>query len=137
MAYSEKVVDHFNNPRNVGSMDKSDPEVGTGIVGAPECGDVMRLQLRVQDGVIAEARFKTFGCGSAIASSSLATEWVKGRTVDEALEIKNTHIVEELSLPPVKIHCSVLAEDAIKAAIKDYQSKRGAVDTQEAQAAGA
>ena len=120
MAYSEKVVDHFNNPRNVGSLDKQDPNVGTGIVGAPECGDVMRLQLKVKDGIIEEARFKTFGCGSAIASSSLATEWVKGRTVDEALEIKNTQIVEELSLPPVKIHCSVLAEDAIKAAIKDY-----------------
>lgn len=134
MAYSEKVVDHFNNPRNVGSMDKADPEVGTGIVGAPECGDVMRLQLRVKDGIIEEARFKTFGCGSAIASSSLATEWVKGRTVDEALEIKNTQIVEELSLPPVKIHCSVLAEDAIKAAIKDYQSKHGSVPAETAQA---
>jgi len=123
VAYSEKVVDHFNNPRNVGSLDTSDPEVGTGIVGAPECGDVMRLQLKVTDGVIADARFKTFGCGSAIASSSLATEWIKGKTVDEALSIKNTHIVEELSLPPVKIHCSVLAEDAIKAAIHDYKSK--------------
>jgi nitrogen fixation protein NifU and related proteins len=126
MAYSEKVVDHFNNPRNVGSLDKESPDVGTGIVGAPECGDVMRLQLKVKDGIIEEARFKTFGCGSAIASSSLATEWVKGRTVDEALEIKNTQIVEELSLPPVKIHCSVLAEDAIKAAIQDYKSKSGA-----------
>lgn len=125
MAYSDKVVDHFNNPRNVGSLDKDSQDVGTGIVGAPECGDVMRLQLRVKDGVIEEARFKTFGCGSAIASSSLATEWVKGRTVDEALTIKNTQIVEELSLPPVKIHCSVLAEDAIKAAIKDYQTKNG------------
>ncbi|MGE0707849.1 MAG: Fe-S cluster assembly scaffold IscU [Planctomycetota bacterium] len=128
MAYSDKVIDHFNNPRNVGSFDKDDPDVGTGIVGAPECGDVMRLQLRVKDGVIEEARFKTFGCGSAIASSSLATEWVKGRTVDEALTIKNTQIVEELSLPPVKIHCSVLAEDAIKAAIKDYQAKHGAAE---------
>lgn len=126
MAYSEKVVDHFNNPRNVGSLDKDAPDVGTGIVGAPECGDVMRLQLKVKDGIIEEARFKTFGCGSAIASSSLATEWVKGRTVDEALEIKNTQIVEELSLPPVKIHCSVLAEDAIKAAIQDYKTKSGA-----------
>lgn len=131
MAYSEKVVDHFNNPRNVGSLDKNAPDVGTGIVGAPECGDVMRLQLKVKDGIIEEARFKTFGCGSAIASSSLATEWVKGRTVDEALEIKNTQIVEELSLPPVKIHCSVLAEDAIKAAIQDYKSKAGATSEQE------
>ncbi len=126
MAYSEKVVDHFNNPRNVGSLDKADPTVGTGVVGAPECGDVMRLQLKVQDGVIADARFKTFGCGSAIASSSLATEWVKGKTVEEALKIKNTQIVEELSLPPVKIHCSVLAEDAIKAAIQDYKAKQSA-----------
>ena len=123
MAYSDKVVDHFNNPRNVGSLDKADPEVGTGIVGAPECGDVMRLQLKVQDGVITDAKFKTFGCGSAIASSSLATEWIKGRTVDDALEISNTQIVEELSLPPVKIHCSVLAEDAIKAAISDFRNK--------------
>ena len=136
MAYSDKVVDHFNNPRNVGSLDKADPSVGTGIVGAPECGDVMRLQLKVKDGIIEEARFKTFGCGSAIASSSLATEWVKGRTVDEALTIKNTQIVEELSLPPVKIHCSVLAEDAIKAAIRDYQEKNG-VATQAAQPAQA
>lgn len=134
MAYSEKVVDHFNNPRNVGSLDKDSPDVGTGIVGAPECGDVMRLQLKVKDGIIEEARFKTFGCGSAIASSSLATEWVKGRTVDEALEIKNTQIVEELSLPPVKIHCSVLAEDAIKAAIQDYKTKSGASAEQEATA---
>ena len=132
MAYSEKVVDHFNNPRNVGSLDKNDPEVGTGIVGAPECGDVMRLQLKVQDGVIQEAKFKTFGCGSAIASSSLATEWIKGRTLDQALEIKNTEIVEELSLPPVKIHCSVLAEDAIKAAVKDFKSKRAAPQNAEA-----
>jgi nitrogen fixation protein NifU and related proteins len=123
MAYSDKVVDHFNNPRNVGNLDKADPQVGTGIVGAPECGDVMRLQLRVKDGVITDAKFKTFGCGSAIASSSLATEWVKGRSLDAALAISNTQIVEELSLPPVKIHCSVLAEDAIKAAIKDYKSK--------------
>ncbi|MBL4845482.1 MAG: Fe-S cluster assembly scaffold IscU [Planctomycetes bacterium] len=133
MAYSEKVVDHFNNPRNVGSFDKQDPDVGTGIVGAPECGDVMRLQLKVKDGIIEEARFKTFGCGSAIASSSLATEWVKGRTVEEALEISNTQIVEELSLPPVKIHCSVLAEDAIKAAILDYKQKsQAAVEAAEA-----
>ena len=123
MAYSDKVVDHFNNPRNVGNLDKADPEVGTGIVGAPECGDVMRLQLRVKDGIIIDAKFKTFGCGSAIASSSLATEWIKGRSLDEAMEISNVQIVEELSLPPVKIHCSVLAEDAIKAAIKDYKSK--------------
>lgn len=130
MAYSDKVVDHFENPRNIGSLDKNDADVGTGIVGAPECGDVMRLQLRVKDGVIEEAKFKTFGCGSAIASSSLATEWVKGRTVDEALTIKNTQIVEELSLPPVKIHCSVLAEDAIKAAIQDYKTKQGATDAQ-------
>lgn len=126
MAYSDKVVDHFNNPRNVGNLDKADPTVGTGIVGAPECGDVMRLQLRVKDGVITDAKFKTFGCGSAIASSSLATEWVKGRSLDEALAISNTQIVEELSLPPVKIHCSVLAEDAIKAAIKDFKSKSDA-----------
>jgi nitrogen fixation protein NifU and related proteins len=126
MAYSDKVLDHYNNPRNVGSMDKSLPNVGTGIVGAPECGDVMKLQVKVNDmtGVIEEAKFKTFGCGSAIASSSLATEWLKGKTVDEALTIKNTDIVNELSLPPVKIHCSVLAEDAIKAAIHDYKAKR-------------
>ncbi|MBS1985178.1 MAG: Fe-S cluster assembly scaffold IscU [Bdellovibrionales bacterium] len=124
MAYSNKVIDHYENPRNVGSLDKSDDHVGTGIVGAPECGDVMKLQIKVSDaGVIEDAKFKTFGCGSAIASSSLATEWLKGKTVNEALEIKNTQIVEELALPPVKIHCSVLAEDAIKAAIKDYQSK--------------
>jgi len=124
MAYTDKVVDHYENPRNVGSMDKSDPHVGTGVVGAPECGDVMKLQIKVNDsGVIEEAKFKTFGCGSAIASSSLATEWLKGKSINEALQIKNTHIVEELSLPPVKIHCSVLAEDAIKAAIKDYQNK--------------
>jgi nitrogen fixation NifU-like protein len=127
MAYSDKVLDHYNNPRNVGSLDKSDPNVGTGMVGAPECGDVMKLQIRVneQTGIIDDAKFKTFGCGSAIASSSLATEWLKGKTVDEALAIKNTEIVNELSLPPVKIHCSVLAEDAIKAAIKDYKTKKG------------
>ena len=126
MAYSDKVLDHYNHPRNVGSMDKSDPSVGTGMVGAPECGDVMKLQVKVDEatGVIADAKFKTFGCGSAIASSSLATEWLKGKTVDEALAIKNTDIVNELSLPPVKIHCSVLAEDAIKAAITDYKRKR-------------
>jgi nitrogen fixation protein NifU and related proteins len=123
MAYSEKVVDHYNNPRNVGSLDKAAPDVGTGIVGAPECGDVMKLQIQVRDGVVQDAKFKTFGCGSAIASSSLATEWLKGKTLDEAMEIKNTQIVEELSLPPVKIHCSVLAEDAIKAAIADYKKK--------------
>jgi len=128
MAYSDKVLDHYNNPRNVGSLDKSDPRVGTGMVGAPECGDVMKLQIKVNEetGTIDEAKFKTFGCGSAIASSSLATEWLKGKTVDEALQIKNTEIVNELSLPPVKIHCSVLAEDAIKAAIDDYKSKRAA-----------
>jgi nitrogen fixation protein NifU and related proteins len=123
--YSDKVLDHYNHPRNVGSFDKTDPTVGTGMVGAPECGDVMKLQVKVnpETGVIEDARFKTFGCGSAIASSSLATEWLRGRTVDEALEIKNTDIVNELSLPPVKIHCSVLAEDAIKAAINDYKKK--------------
>ena len=126
MAYSDKVLDHYNNPRNVGSLDKSDPNVGTGMVGAPECGDVMKLQVKVnpQTGVIDDAKFKTFGCGSAIASSSLATEWLKGKTVEQALAIKNTDIVTELSLPPVKIHCSVLAEDAIKAAISDYKKKR-------------
>ena len=124
MAYSDKIIDHYNHPRNVGSMDKSDPNVGTGIVGAPECGDVMKLQIKCDDaGRIVDAKFKTFGCGSAIASSSLATEWVKGKTVDEALEIKNTEIVKELSLPPVKIHCSVLAEDAIRSAINDYKQK--------------
>jgi nitrogen fixation NifU-like protein len=128
MSYSDKVLDHYNNPRNVGSLDKNDPTVGTGMVGAPECGDVMKLQLKVnpETGVIEDAKFKTFGCGSAIASSSLATEWVKGRTVDEALAIKNVEIVNELSLPPVKIHCSVLAEDAIKAAIADYRKKQAA-----------
>ncbi len=128
MAYSDKVLDHYNNPRNVGSLDKNDPNVGTGMVGAPECGDVMRLQIKVnaETRVIEDAKFKTFGCGSAIASSSLATEWIKGKTVDEALQIKNTDIVNELSLPPVKIHCSVLAEDAIHAAIKDYKAKLAA-----------
>ena len=127
MAYSDKVLDHYNNPRNVGSLDKGSPDVGTGMVGAPECGDVMKLQVKVnpETGVIEDAKFKTFGCGSAIASSSLATEWLKGKTVDEALQIKNTSIVQELSLPPVKIHCSVLAEDAIKAAITDYKKKQG------------
>ncbi len=125
MAYSSKVVDHYEHPRNVGSMDKDDPRVGTGLVGAPACGDVMKLQVMVNDdGVIQDAKFKTFGCGSAIASSSLVTEWVKGRTVEEALQIRNTEIAEELSLPPVKIHCSVLAEDAIKAALRDYMTKR-------------
>ena len=126
MAYSDKVVDHYNNPRNVGSLPKEDPNVGTGLVGAPECGDVMKLQIKVnpETSVIEDAKFKTFGCGSAIASSSLATEWVKGKTVDEALQIKNTDIVKELSLPPVKIHCSVLAEDAIRAAIHDWKKKR-------------
>ena len=134
MAYSDKVLDHYNNPRNVGSFDKSSPNVGTGMVGAPECGDVMKLQIKVNDanGIIEDAKFKTFGCGSAIASSSLATEWLKGKTVDEALQIKNTDIVNELSLPPVKIHCSVLAEDAIKAAIADYRAKQTA-KTPEAQ----
>ena len=128
MAYSDKVIEHYENPRNVGSLDKGDEEVGTGIVGAPACGDVMKLQIRVQDGVIKDAKFKTYGCGSAIASSSLVTEWVKGMKVEDAAEIKNSQIAEELSLPPVKIHCSVLAEDAIKAAIQDYQAKRGAQD---------
>jgi Fe-S cluster assembly scaffold IscU len=130
MAYSDKVVDHYNNPRNVGTLDKSSTEVGTGLVGAPECGDVMRLQIRVnpETQVIEEAKFKTFGCGSAIASSSLATEWIKGRTVDDAMAIKNTDIVKELSLPPVKIHCSVLAEDAIRAAIGDWKKKNGVAE---------
>src|SRR3954454_2434984 len=140
MPYSEKVLDHYSNPRNVGSLDKSDPNVGTGIVGAPECGDVMKLQIKVNPDtrVIEDAKFKTFGCGSAIASSSLATEWMKGKTVDEAMEIKNTDIVEELALPPVKIHCSVLAEDAIKAAIHDLRQKQdgadGEIESPEAQA---
>jgi nitrogen fixation protein NifU and related proteins len=126
MAYSNKVLDHYNNPRNVGSFDRADPTVGTGIVGAPECGDVMKLQIKVDPltGRIEDAKFKTFGCGSAIASSSLATEWLKGKTIVEAMDIRNTSIVEELALPPVKVHCSVLAEDAIKAAIKDYQQKQ-------------
>ena len=125
MAYSEKVLEHYENPRNIGSFDKNDPTVGTGLVGAPACGDVMKLQLKITDaGIIEDAKFKTFGCGSAIASSSLATEWVKGMTVDQAMALKNTQIVDELNLPPVKIHCSVLAEDAIKAAIADYKAKR-------------
>jgi len=128
MAYSDKVIDHYENPRNVGSLDKDDPSVGTGLVGAPACGDVMRLQIRVSDdGVIQDAKFKTFGCGSAIASSSLATEWIKGKTIDEADTIRNTQIVEELNLPPVKVHCSVLAEDAIKSAIADFRAKQEAL----------
>ena len=127
MAYSEKVSEHYENPRNVGALDKDDPSVGTGLVGAPACGDVMRLQIRVNDaGVIEDAKFKTFGCGSAIASSSLATEWIKGKSIDEAATVKNSQIAEELNLPPVKIHCSVLAEDAIKSAIEDYKKKRAA-----------
>ena len=136
MAYSNKVIDHYENPRNVGSLPKEDPNVGTGLVGAPECGDVMKLQVKVnpETGIIDDAKFKTFGCGSAIASSSLATEWLKGKTVEQALAIKNTDTVEELALPPVKIHCSVLAEDAIKAAISDYKKKQ---DAQGQPAAGA
>jgi nitrogen fixation NifU-like protein len=127
MAYSEKVIDHYEHPRNVGAFDKSDDSVGTGMVGAPACGDVMKLQIKVNDqGIIEDAKFKTYGCGSAIASSSLVTEWVKGKTLDQALTIKNTQIAEELALPPVKIHCSILAEDAIKAAIEDYQNKHKA-----------
>ena len=126
MAYSDKVIDHYEHPRNVGSLDKSDDNVGTGIVGAPACGDVMKLQIKVENGVITDAKFKTYGCGSAIASSSLVTEWVKGMSIDKAMEIKNSQIAEELSLPPVKIHCSVLAEDAIKAAIEDYKKKQAA-----------
>lgn len=127
MQYSQKVIDHYENPRNVGALDKDDPAVGTGLVGAPACGDVMKLQIRVSgEGIIEDARFKTFGCGSAIASSSLVTEWVKGKTVEEALQIRNTDVARELELPPVKVHCSVLAEDAIKAAIADYQRKRAA-----------
>ncbi|MFY9751811.1 MAG: Fe-S cluster assembly scaffold IscU [Candidatus Acidiferrales bacterium] len=139
MAYSEKVVEHYKNPRNVGSLDKSDKNVGTGLVGAPECGDVMKLQMKVNPTtrVIEEAKFKTFGCGSAIASSSLATEWVKGKTVEEALAIKNTDIVRELALPPVKIHCSVLAEDAIKAALSDWKTKQGESEAKPAEAATA
>jgi nitrogen fixation protein NifU and related proteins len=126
MAYSEKVIDHYENPRNVGKMDAEDPSVGTGMVGAPACGDVMRLQIKVNEqGIIEDAKFKTYGCGSAIASSSLATEWMKGKTLDEAETIKNTQLAEELALPPVKIHCSVLAEDAIKAAVRDYKQKKG------------
>ncbi len=137
MSYSDKVIDHYNNPRNVGSMDKKDSDVGTGLVGAPECGDVMKLQIKVnpQTSIIEDAKFKTFGCGSAIASSSLATEWVKGKTIDEALAIKNTEIVKELALPPVKIHCSVLAEDAIRAAIGDWKKKQETAKPVEVQAA--
>jgi len=136
MAYSDKVLDHYENPRNVGTFDKEDTTVGTGMVGAPACGDVMRLQIKVNDsGVIEDAKFKTYGCGSAIASSSLLTEWVKGKTLDEAAAIKNTEIAEELALPPVKIHCSVLAEDAIKAAIADYQQRHGADASDEAKSA--
>jgi nitrogen fixation protein NifU and related proteins len=127
MAYNDKVIEHYDNPRNVGSLDKNSDDVGTGLVGAPECGDVMKLQIQVENDKIVDAKFKTFGCGSAIASSSLATEWVKGKSVDDALTIRNTDIVEELALPPVKIHCSVLAEDAIKAAIKDYKNKNGII----------
>ena len=130
MAYSDKVIDHYNNPRNVGTLNPSDKTVGTGLVGAPECGDVMKLQLKInEDGVIEDAKFKTFGCGSAIASSSLVTEWVKGKTIDQAFEIKNSEIVKELNLPPVKVHCSVLAEDAIKAAIDDYKKKNNISET--------
>ncbi|TWC47383.1 FeS assembly scaffold apoprotein IscU [Pseudomonas sp. SJZ077] len=128
MAYSEKVIDHYENPHNVGKMDAEDPDVGTGMVGAPACGDVMRLQIKVNEqGIIEDAKFKTYGCGSAIASSSLATEWMKGKTLDEAETIKNTQLAEELALPPVKIHCSVLAEDAIKAAVRDYKQKKGLI----------
>ncbi len=136
MAYSEKVVEHYENPRNVGSFDKGDDTVGTGMVGAPACGDVMKLQIKVnpKTGLIEDAKFKTYGCGSAIASSSLVTEWVKGKSLDEALTIKNTHIAEELALPPVKIHCSILAEDAIKAAVNDYKAKMGAAASATAQA---
>ena len=138
MAYSDKVIDHYENPRNVGSLPKDDANVGTGLVGAPECGDVMQLQLRINDeGVIEDAKFKCFGCGSAIASSSLATEWIKGKSVDEALTIRNTQIVEELSLPPVKIHCSVLAEDSIRSAIADFQKKNGIVPANAVGAAAA
>jgi len=137
MAYSEKVIDHYNNPRNMGSFKKEEDGVGTGIVGAPECGDVMKLQIKVENDTIVDAKFKTFGCGSAIASSSLATEWLKGKTVDEAGQIKNTEIVQELNLPPVKIHCSVLAEDAIKAALNDYKKKAEDEKTPEETAASA
>ena len=136
MAYSEKVIDHYENPRNVGSFDKHDESVGTGMVGAPACGDVMKLQIKVNEaGIIEDARFKTYGCGSAIASSSLVTEWVKGKSLDEAMALKNTTIAEELALPPVKIHCSILAEDAIKAAVEDYRRKHGAADAATEQAA--
>jgi nitrogen fixation NifU-like protein len=132
MSYSEKLIDHYENPRNVGALDKSDPSVGTGLVGAPACGDVMKLQIKVgADGLIEDAKFKTFGCGSAIASSSLATEWIKGKSLDEAEQIRNTQIAQHLSLPPVKIHCSVLAEDAIKAAIRDYRGKHKRVEAAE------
>ena len=134
MAYSDKVLDHYNNPRNVGALDKSNSDVGTGIVGAPECGDVMKLQIQVEGDRIVDAKFKTFGCGSAIASSSLATEWIKGKTLDEASSIENTQIVEELSLPPVKIHCSVLAEDAIKAAVQDFRQKNNSPQAGEKEA---
>lgn len=135
MAYSDKVLDHYENPRNVGALDKDDTQVGTGMVGAPACGDVMRLQIKVgADGIIEDAKFKTYGCGSAIASSSLVTEWIKGKTLDEARQIKNADIAEELALPPVKVHCSVLAEDAIKAAIEDYQGKQGS-DSKDSDAA--
>jgi len=137
MAYSDKVIDHYNNPRNMGSFRKEDGDVGTGIVGAPECGDVMKLQIKVEKDTIVDAKFKTFGCGSAIASSSLATEWLKGKTVEEAGEIKNTEIVQELNLPPVKIHCSVLAEDAIKAALNDYKKKADVETRTETTAASA
>ncbi len=137
MAYSEKVIDHYNNPRNMGSFRKDEDGVGTGIVGAPECGDVMKVQIRVENDTIVDARFKTFGCGSAIASSSLATEWLKGKTIEEARQIKNTEIVEELNLPPVKIHCSVLAEDAIKAAVNDYKKKAEAGSPKEEAAVSA
>ena len=137
MAYSEKVIDHYNNPRNMGSFRKDEDGVGTGIVGAPECGDVMKVQIRVENDTIVDAKFKTFGCGSAIASSSLATEWLKGKTIEEARQIKNTEIVEELNLPPVKIHCSVLAEDAIKAAVNDYKKKAEAGSPKEEAAVSA
>jgi nitrogen fixation NifU-like protein len=129
MAYSEKVIDHYENPRNVGSFDKNDISVGTGMVGAPACGDVMKLQIKIEEGIIVDAKFKTYGCGSAIASSSLVTEWVKGKTLDEAQSIKNSQIAQELALPPVKIHCSILAEDAIKAAVEDYKKKHDHTDT--------
>ena len=136
MAYGDKVIEHYDNPRNVGSLDRKAPNVGTGVVGAPECGDVMKMQIQIEDGIITDAKFKTFGCGSAIASSSLATEWIKGKSLDEARAIRNTDIVRELSLPPVKIHCSVLAEDAIKAALQDFENKQnGASDSAEQAAA--